>query len=56
MQRISSLVKMNILTLSDNKIKEIFLYGSSSHDYETNTKILTEVTNFIAGTKRLDTI
>ena len=56
MQRISSLVKMNILTLSDNKIKEIFLYGSSSYDYDTNTKILMEVTSFIAGTKRLDTI
>ena len=56
MQRISSIVKMNILTLSDNKIKDIFLYGSSSYDYDTNTKILKEVTSFIAGTKRLETI
>ena len=56
MQRVSALVKMNILTLSENKIKEIFLYGSSTFDYDTNTNVLMEVTNFISGTKRLDTI
>ena len=56
MQRISAIVKMNILTLSDNKKIEIFLYGSSTFDYDTNTNVLMEVTNFISGTKRLDTI
>ena len=56
MQRISAIVKMNILTLSENKIKDIFLYGSSTFDYDTNTKVLMEVTSFISGTKRLDTI
>ena len=56
MQRISALVKMNILTLSDNKKIEIFLYGSSTFDYDTNTNVLMEVTSFISGTKRLDTI
>ena len=56
MQRISAILKMDILTLSENKIMEIFLYGSSTFDHETNTNVLMEVTSFISGTKRLDTI
>ena len=49
MQRISDIINFDILTLPDKKIVTILLDGDPKYDFATNTKILTEVTNFIAA-------
>ena len=54
-RRVSELINFDILTLPENKIIDIFIYGDSKFSCLTNTKILTEVTNFISASKRLDT-
>jgi len=54
-RRISEIINFDILTLPENKIINILIYGDSNFSYLTNTKILTEVTDFISASRRLDT-
>ena len=56
MQNISTLLNLNILTLPDEVITTTILYGDARLDFDTNTKIILEVTAFIATSKRLDTL
>ena len=55
LQRISGLINFDISTLPENRIVSIFTNGDPQFTFATNTMILTEVTNFISDSRRLDT-